>query len=527
MVKPLNGDWFRLKEPGEIEVALANNYPGAQVYTNRLGQIEAVTVHRNLLPLFGSSAPRLSSTGARGPFSPPFKLRDYQKEAVSFARERAGSCLFHDLGMGKTAMALAAAELPCLVVAPNTAMYGWESAAKEAGASVKVLRGRSQGRLDELRQGHDMFIVSYTSAPQWIPYFRNMGAGVQLHTIIADEVHMLHRKNLSWSNAFRAISRQRTIGLTATPLRNRMSSLWGVLDAMTPRAWGLRHEFLERYAGATRGDFGGWDLGYLTEVGELVARLGEVAIRRSLSEPEFVKLRPPLIRECIEVPMSSKEKSALFSCAAKGSISQYNRGGINPTTLKFLTRERFLIGQAKTAWLENHIHEFESRMCREGRSLWWFWHRELADRFASFVQKTFSVPVDSIHGSTSPAARAHILREWERGNPKDHRVLVGTIGALNAAANLLTCRAAYFVELDWSPINIVQAEKRHHRPGNVHSECLVTYFTVPGTIDEVIATKLLVKVEEAEDLFGASGQVAQMTALLGNDLDHIDNILEV
>lgn len=525
-MKPLNGDWFKLEEPGEIEISLAGEIPGAEIFTNRLGQVEAVTVPRNMLPLFGSPAPRLSSIEARGSLHPPFKLRDYQREAVSFVRDRAGSCLFHDLGMGKTAMALAAADLPCLVLAPSTAIYGWESAAQEAGARVKILRGKSSGRLGELREGHDVYIVSYASAPQWIPYFRQMGSGVQLHTIIADEVHHLHRKHLSWSNAFQAISRQRTIGLTATPLRNRMPSLWGILDAVSPRAWGRQHEFLERYAGATRGAFGGWDVGFLTAVEELAERMGEIALRRSLSEPEFLSLRPPLTRECSELLMSSKEKSDLFSCAARGAVSQYNRGGINPTTLRFLTKERLLVGAAKVARLEGCAHGIRQRVEEDVRSLWWFWHQELADRFAKFVRRSCGVPVDAIHGGTTPKARAGTLREWERGDPQEHRVLVGTIGALNAAANLLTCRAAYFVELDWAPINIVQAEKRHHRPGNVFPECFVTYFTVPGTIDEVIATKLLTKVEESEELFGVSGQVAQMSALLNNDLDQIENILE-
>jgi SNF2 family DNA or RNA helicase len=224
--------------------------------------------------------------------------------------------------------------------------------------------------------------------------------------------------------------------------------------------------------------------------------------------------------------MSSKEKSALFSSAARGAISQYNRGSMNPTTLRFLTKERLLVGEAKLAGLERCIDDLTKWIEEDVRSLWWFWHQDLADRFARFLRAHAGVPVDEIHGGTSPQSRARILREWERGDPRNHRALVGTIGALNAAANLLTCRAAYFVELDWAPINIVQAEKRHHRPGNVHNECFVTYFIVPGTIDEVIATKLLTKVEESEELFGTSGQVAQMEALLSNDLETIENILE-
>jgi SNF2 family DNA or RNA helicase len=525
-MKALSNDWFRVEEPTDAEVALAGELPGAQVLVNRLGEVESVIVPRNLLPLFGSQAPRLSSAKAGSSLHPPFELREYQREAVEFARDRVGSCLFHDLGMGKTAMALAAADLPCLVLAPSTALYGWESAATEAGAKVKVLRGRSTGRVAELREGHDMFVVSYASAPQWIPHFRKLGAGVQLHTIIADEVHHLHRKHLSWSNAFQAISRQRTIGLTATPLRNRMPSLWGILDAVAPRAWGLRNEFLERYTGATRGQFGGLDVGSLVNVEELAERMGEVCLRRSLYEPEFQRLRPPLTRECTELEMSSKEKSALFSSAARGAISQYNRGSMNPTTLRFLTKERLLVGEAKLAGLERCIDDLTKWIEEDVRSLWWFWHQDLADRFARFLRAHAGVPVDEIHGGTSPQSRARILREWERGDPRNHRALVGTIGALNAAANLLTCRAAYFVELDWAPINIVQAEKRHHRPGNVHNECFVTYFIVPGTIDEVIATKLLTKVEESEELFGTSGQVAQMEALLSNDLETIENILE-
>jgi len=410
-------------------------------------------------------------------------------------------------------MGIGAMDPPALVVCPSTAVYGWASAAEDWGMKTQVLQGTSRGKANTIRRDVDLYLTTYGSAPQWVPYFRgNVGAGPRLHTMVFDEAHNLHKKKLQASQACRSVQRHRTIVMTATPLRNRMPSLWGILDTAAPNAWGKKHEFLERYAGAVQGAYGGQELGPLTYEDELAERLSEFAIRRSLEEPEFQSIRPRLERERITIETTAQQRRSLFSRARRAAVSRYIRGNMNPTQLRYLSAQRQLIGELKLSWLEQNRKVVRDE-CEGSRTLWWFWYKENADRFRRLVGG-FDIPVDVIHGGTAPKARSRILEQWEHGDTEESRILVGTIGSLNAAANLLTCSKAVFVELDWAPINIVQAEKRHHRPGSKFDRVEAYYLVVENSIDEDIAERLLEKVEEAETLFGRSGQVDQMMSVL-------------
>ena len=537
-VRPLHGDNYRFDGVDTCTLteysAKLRGIPGVEFDVSTRGVLEAIRFHRNVFPVLqslcsvspifpGSST---STFGSRSLFTPPFALRDYQQDAVRFCDERQGTLLFHDLGMGKTAMALSAARPPLLVVAPATAMYGWVQASEAYGMRVALLRGTSKGKIRSVKeQGADCFITTYQSASQWIPYFRTLGVMGALHTLIADEVHYLHRAKLSWSQAWGAISCQQRLGLTATPLRNRMPSLWGCLNAINPKGWGKRHEFLERYSGASQGPYG-MVVGDLTEADELIARMAEVSIRRSLEEQEFYSIRPPLERQPIRIHLSKQERSEMFSSARKGVASRYIRGNCNPTQLRYLNQQRQESGKAKLRWLMKRKEQVKGELETNVRTLWWFWYKEQSDTFAAWLKQEFpEIPCDRVDGRTTPTARARILREWEHGSIHEPRVLVGSIGALNAAANLLTCKAAYFVELDWAPINMVQAEKRHHRPGSKFDKVEAYYLVIEDSIDSDIADKLLVKVAEAEELFGKSGTVSQIESLFDDSL-YVNNVLE-
>lgn len=529
MFRALGNDRFRVDSTDLKAYEWLQEIPGTEVLRSSINSIEAIIVPRNVLAVLPSAyyippdRSPIASTGSPavvayrkpggGPFPAPFKLRDYQKQAIDFCRDRTSSALFHDLGMGKTAMALGALDPPALVVCPSTAIYGWKSAASAWGMKTQVLQGSSKGKQNTVRPNADLYLTTFGSASQWVPLFRgSRGYGPSLHTIIFDEAHNLHKVGLMTSVACASVRRQRCIALTATPLRNRMPSLWGILNAAAPKDWGTKQHFLERYAGATPGGYGGQELGPLTNEDELASRLASFALRRSLEEAEFQSIRPRLERERIIVETTLQQRKKLFSEARQAAVSSYVRGNMNPTQLRYLSAQRKLIGSFKLDWLEAH-KEVVRDECEGSRSLWWFWFKEHADRFKALV-KDLDIPVDSIDGGTSPKARSRVLAEWEYGCTAEPRILVGTIGSLNAAANLLTCNKAIFVELDWAPINIVQAEKRHHRPGSKYSKVEAYYLVVENSIDGDIAERLLEKVEEAESIFGVSGQVEQMNAIL-------------
>ena len=494
--------WYSARDDElDLVVEYLQDVPGV---IHRAKSIDLHITHLPLLP------PELQPDRSCIPrdihFQPPFELREYQQEAIDFGLLRGAVLFLHDLGMGKTVMALSMVQAPSLAVVPTSAVYGWESAAKAMGMKTQILHGKYQrGYLDH---DVDLYITTYGSAGNWIPMFKAVNNGPELFAMIADEVHLMHKKPLKWTQAWTGTRCQFRCALTATPIRNRLPSLWGVLNAVQPKAWGTKMQFLERYADAFRGPYG-LECGSPTNVNELATRLNEVAIRRMWSEPGMDIYRPRLVRERIEVPIAAKRRVQSLDRATRRAMEKQRLGA---NTLRRLTEQRKETGLLKVQWA------FKSGWAEKEandriRSIWWCWFKEQAHALYG-AAKEWGIPADMITGDSLSKQRATILEEWEHGDIEQPRMLVATQGALNFAVNLTTAYSAIFVEYDWAPVSLVQSEKRHHRPGNPLEEVTASYLVIPGTTDDDIAEALYEKIEEEELVFGASGgleQVGQLT----------------
>jgi superfamily II DNA or RNA helicase len=381
-------------------------------------------------------------------------------------------------------------------------VYGWESAAKAMGMKVQILHGKYVK--DFLDLDADLYITTYGSAGNWIPCFKRMAGGPELFAMIADEVHLMHKKPLKWTQAWAGTRCKVRIGLTATPIRNRLPSLWGVLNSVQPKVWGTKVEFLERYSDAFMGQYG-LELGAPTHVDELSKRLREVAIRRVWAEPGMDKYRPRLVRERIEVPISAKRRVKHLDRATKRALEKSYLAGQG---LKLLSEQRQETGMLKVEWAINSGWA-QKEALQHVRSIWWCWFKPQARALYDAAQ-SWGMPVDMITGESLSKKRAEVLAEWEHGDNSEPRILVATQGALNFCVNLVTAHTAVFLEYDWAPVNLVQAEKRHHRPGNTLAEVTASYLVIPGTTDDDIAEALYTKVEEDELIFGEAGQLEQV-----------------
>jgi SNF2 family DNA or RNA helicase len=132
--------------------------------------------------------------------------------------------------------------------------------------------------------------------------------------------------------------------------------------------------------------------------------------------------------------------------------------------------------------------------------------------------------VDLVTGSTTPKARAKVLDEWKYGDPTEKRILVATMASMSAACNLVTAEAAYFVEYDWAPLNVAQAEKRHHRPGNRFGTVWAYYFHIQNTLETKMLDTLLSKLENQEQAIPSEDQREQFQQIMGRSeaLDYED-----
>ncbi len=187
------------------------------------------------------------------------KLLDFQKEGLDFLLKSTGNALLADeMGLGKTVQTLAylASEqqsFPALIVAPLVTLNNWQ---REIEKFMK--RKSRNGRLVDnetptstiIRKGKrsnldsfDFYIINYELLDKRLPDLSKLN----LRTIVCDEVQNLRSKTTKKYSAVKKLAALSSvnyrIGLSGTPIYNRGSEIWPIVDILKPGLLGTFKEF--------------------------------------------------------------------------------------------------------------------------------------------------------------------------------------------------------------------------------------------------------------------------------------------
>ncbi len=185
------------------------------------------------------------------------ELRHYQRRGLAWmqflARVGLGGCLADDMGLGKTATTLAhlvERPGPHLVVCPLSVVHNWEAEAHRFTPGLNVVvhhgAGRQQGTpaLFGLADA-DVVVTTYGLLPRDL---ESLGE-VDWTTVVLDEAQMIKNPSTKAAKAVRRLRAAQKLALTGTPVENRLSELWAILDACNPGLLGSQTKFREQYAG--------------------------------------------------------------------------------------------------------------------------------------------------------------------------------------------------------------------------------------------------------------------------------------
>jgi uncharacterized protein (DUF3820 family) len=106
------------------------------------------------------------------------------------------------------------------------------------------------------------------------------------------------------------------------------------------------------------------------------------------------------------------------------------------------------------------------------------------------LAEAFEGRVAVLHGESTQKERSEVVDQFQQD--ESIRLFVGSIRAAGVGITLTAASHVLFVEFDWSPMIVEQAEDRCHRVGQ-SSSVLVQYLFFRGTIDEHLASLLASK----------------------------------
>lgn len=418
------------------------------------------------------------------------ELYPFQREGVAFVEAHDGRAMIADeMGLGKTVQALAWLQLhpekrPAIVVCPASLKLNWEREAKRwmTDPNVQILSGT---RADEPIEG-DLIILNYDILWAWKDRLADLGAQV----LFLDECQLIKNNSAKRTKAAKRIAKRipHLIALSGTPIVNRPLELYNAIrlvdESVVPNFW----NFVMRYCGAKHNGFG-WDFSGSTNTEELHQILvSSIMIRRM--KKDVLKDLPDKIRNILPLPIVNEREYR----RAEENFSSWIRGkklatqvdsseGVihdNQTDVSPLGKLEALRQLAVKGKL-NYVIEWIKDFLDSGEKLVVFaHHRFVIDRLMDEF-RSVAVKVD---GSTTGRNRQAAVDAFQ--NTDRAQLFVGQIQAAGVGLTLTASSNVAFVELPWTPGEIVQAEDRTHRIGQKEA-VNIYYLLAAGTIEEMMA----------------------------------------
>lgn len=455
------------------------------------------------------------STPPEGTFTG--ELREFQKEGLSFLLANPRTLLADEMGLGKTVQALAClaatGEFPALIVVPPHLLRNWQAEAARflridgKPPRVCVLTGLKPYQPPEA----DIYIIHYLLLRGWKQALPQMG----FRTVIFDEIQELRHGGTEKYSAASLLAEEceRVIGLSGTPIYNKGSEIWNVVNILDFHCLGDWESF-------TRA----WCDGYGNHLVRDPALLGDHLRREGLilrrTKQEVLTELPPKRRLVQEIDADDKVYRELMRPVIEmlGSLRALHPEARERAMLEEQVGrgERQATGVAKAPF----VAAFVRALLDNGEKVLLFAHHHA-------VMDIYKKELTSYH----PA----FLTGRETTKQKDDAVARFMEGktnlcviSLRAASGLNLQRAScvVFGELDWSPAVHSQAEDRAHRMGQKDS-ILCYYLVAPQGSDRDMQDALGLKVSQFVALMGdktpesSSVQDAQQAAKA-----HIEKMLE-
>jgi SNF2 family DNA or RNA helicase len=433
-------------------------------------------------------------------------LFNFQREGLDFLIKSYGNALLADeMGLGKTIQSLAYLSteknaFPVLIVAPLVTLPNWqreiEKFLKRKSRNGRLLDNQPPtstiirvGKSEELGK-YDFYIINYE-----LLYKRYKDlAKLNLKTIVCDEVQHLRSKTTQKYHAIKKLAAVESvkyrIGLSGTPIYNRGSEIWPIVDILRPGLLGNFKEFCEYFC-------------YINEKGKaIVLENKRESLRHMLQK--HVMLR----RKKSDVLSELKEK-VRYKEVIDSDINYYNMElekiwkklederkeaqtafDASSAYQRAIQSERQAAGVAKLP----HVINFVKNIMEIEESVVVFCHHKAIHSLLH--QSLAEFKPASIIGGQSDKERQQSIDSFQNGETK---LMIAGLRAGNVGINLTRARYVIFAELDWSPAIHLQAEDRLHRIGQKNT-VFAYYLIGNGTLDEHVAQVLVDKSYEIDSI---------------------------
>lgn len=426
----------------------------------------------------------------------------FQRAGIAYTLAHTHTLIADEMGLGKTVQAIGVinadeAIKTVLVVCPASLKGNWRSELDAwfgDGSSGFRWRKTKAGHIGDAhlsRAGLTVQVVNYDMLKhvEAFPY----------DLAVFDEFQYCKNGKAKRTQAAIRLAHaaKKVIGLTGTPINNRPKELYSQLLALksdlawaeTPKGCDKKEvNFLFRYCGPQKVWTGRKTVTTFdgaTNLDELQERLRSELMVRRLKADVLTEL-PAKVRQVIALDV-------VTGCEDHdiGEITEENYESViaglrksGKVAFEDISAERHTQALAKIPQAVEFIREaLDSDPLK--KIIVFAHHHDVLDGLAEGLSEYGIARID---GRTATSTRQAVVKAFQEGPA---RVFVGSLTAASTGLTLTASSHVVFVELDWQPGTMAQAEDRAHRIGQRDS-VLVQWLVVNGSLDSKIA-KILVK----------------------------------
>jgi superfamily II DNA or RNA helicase len=489
-----------------LQAALAEEYAGAPIRLDAKAQ----ALVRQLLEA-GDMAP---------PPALRASLRPYQQRGYAWlyrnVRLGLGSVLADDMGLGKTLQVIAAlqqlkdegalTETTALVVVPTSLLTNWQKELARFAPTLSV--GVFHGTKRELgARRPEVLLTTYGVARSEAAKLK----AVPWALVIVDEAQNIKNPAAAQTKAIKALPARSFIAMSGTPVENRLSEYWSIMDFANRGYLGSLANFSREYAAPIQIHR---DVGALQRFKRITAPF---LLRRLKSDKTIISDLPDKIEQDQFCSLTPSQVALYESVVQEGLRSlegvsdTFRRQGLVLQMILALKQicnhpAHYLKRGALDAPLsgkgERLIELVDEIHDRAEKVLVFTQFREMGELLCGWLAERHGRRPPFLHGGVGRAQRDAMVDRFQ--NDRTERVFVLSLKAGGTGLNLTAASHVIHYDLWWNPAVEAQATDRAFRIGqqrNVQVHRLVTRGTFEERINEMMISK-----RELAELTVASGE---------------------
>ncbi len=455
------------------------------------------------------------------------KLRPYQRKGVNWLnfmrRYGLGACLADDMGLGKTIQIIALflhekfnlssqkETLKALVICPLSVLGNWKREINRFAPDLKVFIHHENNRLEEgdlhnirnLKQ--DVVLTTYGLAlgdkhlfqiPRW-------------NSVILDESQNIKNHQAKTTRAVKKIKAGHKLALTGTPIENRLSELWSLMDFLNPGLLGRITEFKRKFIKPIEREHD------KTRAAKLKRLIQPFILRRLKTDKKIIKDLPEKMEMDVYCNLT-REQATLYDATVNDMIQKIEeedgikRRGLILSTITKLKQicnhpAQFLHSNKK---LKNRsgklmrLGEMVSEAISEGDKVLIFSQfKEMGKIIKRYLGRMFQVKIPFLHGGVPQKKRDKMVQTFQ-SKSMEHPIFVVSLKAGGTGLNLTAANNVFHYDRWWNPAVENQATDRAYRIGQTKN-VNVYKFTCMGTIEEKIMETIEKKRKLADQIIGS------------------------